>query len=183
LLNRLHALALSADELAAVGATIGSDVPFFMYGGTALVGGRGERVRPLPDAPVAWVVLLVPLGQIEEKTKRIYEAMTELDHTDGGYTKALAKSMRNKHCIRAEDIHNAFDRVAYEMFGGLERHREAMLKAGGTAAHLAGAGPGLFAFAESKEVANEVADRVQGTELKVFVVSTLGADKAATVAD
>ena len=48
-------------RLAGVGAEVGSDVPFFIYGGTALVEGRGERVTPLfPIVEGAWLTIVVP---------------------------------------------------------------------------------------------------------------------------
>src|SRR5699024_10209537 len=50
-LNRLWDLKLSTHELAHIGATIGSDVPFCLYGGTALVSGRGEKVEKLSPPP------------------------------------------------------------------------------------------------------------------------------------
>jgi 4-diphosphocytidyl-2-C-methyl-D-erythritol kinase len=43
-----------------VAATIGSDIPFFLSGGTALGLGRGEEIYPLVDLPVHWVVLVRP---------------------------------------------------------------------------------------------------------------------------
>src|SRR3982750_3356332 len=43
-----------------VGAAIGSDVPFFLSGGTALGLGRGEEIYPLADLPRHWIVLLIP---------------------------------------------------------------------------------------------------------------------------
>mgnify|MGYP000262280542 CR=1 FL=1 len=53
-------LPLPLDRLAAVGATLGADVPFFLYGGTALGQGIGERVFPLVDLPKRYVVLAQP---------------------------------------------------------------------------------------------------------------------------
>lgn len=53
-------LHLPMEDLVAEAGKLGSDVPFFLYGGTALVGGRGERVMPLPDLPERWLVLLNP---------------------------------------------------------------------------------------------------------------------------
>lgn len=48
-INQLKGLGLREDELAAVGATVGSDVPFFVYGRACDCGGRGEIVTPVPD--------------------------------------------------------------------------------------------------------------------------------------
>lgn len=60
LLARLWEAPLSDEELAAIGALLGSDVPFFLTGGEADVQGRGERVTPLPDSPPVDLLLLVP---------------------------------------------------------------------------------------------------------------------------
>src|SRR4030043_1892880 len=46
-LNRLWNLKLTISDLIEPAARLGSDVPFFIYGGTALIEGRGERVMPL----------------------------------------------------------------------------------------------------------------------------------------
>jgi 4-diphosphocytidyl-2-C-methyl-D-erythritol kinase len=57
---------LGADEMVALAASVGSDVPFFLSGGTALVEGRGERVTPLrglrlaPGEPEPGILLVTP---------------------------------------------------------------------------------------------------------------------------
>ena len=56
-LNKLWNLDLTIDELAELGAEIGSDVSFCVYGGTALAKGRGEIITHLPPPPTCWVVL------------------------------------------------------------------------------------------------------------------------------
>jgi 4-diphosphocytidyl-2-C-methyl-D-erythritol kinase len=52
--DALWGLGLSRDELAEVGATLGSDVPFLLYGGTALGTGHGEAVSPVLARPTVW---------------------------------------------------------------------------------------------------------------------------------
>ena len=52
-LNRHYGDPLSVLALAELGAQVGSDVPFCVVGGTAMVEGRGERLRKLPDMPTA----------------------------------------------------------------------------------------------------------------------------------
>jgi len=60
LLARLWQCEERAGDLAALAAELGSDVPFFLTGGEAEVSGRGETVRPLPDAPPTPLLLLLP---------------------------------------------------------------------------------------------------------------------------
>jgi 4-diphosphocytidyl-2-C-methyl-D-erythritol kinase len=69
-LNRLWSLRLRRADLERIGATIGSDVPFFIRGGTQLAEGRGERLRPLPALPAFSVVLIYP--NLEVTTGSVY---------------------------------------------------------------------------------------------------------------
>lgn len=59
-LRKVWKLRLAEEELFAIAAQLGSDVPFFFVGGTALGLGRGEEVYPLADLPRWWVVLVFP---------------------------------------------------------------------------------------------------------------------------
>ena len=59
-LNKLWRLALAPGELARLASQLGSDTPFFLFGGTALLQGKGETVSPLPPLRHMWVVLLIP---------------------------------------------------------------------------------------------------------------------------
>src|SRR5436190_3731376 len=98
--NRVLRLGLTAGDLHRVAAELGSDVPFFLVGGTALGLGRGEDLFPLPDVPPHHVVLARPpfgvntadayrwfseAGQAElrPKTKR---GQTQLGLTQRGLT-------------------------------------------------------------------------------------------------
>ena len=58
-LDRLWELQTSDDDLLALAAQLGSDVPFALVGGTALGTGRGELVEPVPD-PATWWWVVVP---------------------------------------------------------------------------------------------------------------------------
>jgi 4-diphosphocytidyl-2-C-methyl-D-erythritol kinase len=63
-LNDMWGTRLADDALAEVAATIGSDVPFFLTGGTALVEGRGEFTTPLAPPPQLWLVLAKPSASL-----------------------------------------------------------------------------------------------------------------------
>ena len=74
-LRRLWKLRVPDDRIHAIAATLGSDVPFFLVGGTALGLGRGEEVYPLESLPRYWVVLVIPPFGIA--TKDAYEWFDE----------------------------------------------------------------------------------------------------------
>ena len=71
-LNRLWALGLPRSELAAIGATLGADVPFFIGGESALARGIGELLTPV-SLPTLWIVLVVP--PVEVATRVIFAAL------------------------------------------------------------------------------------------------------------
>jgi 4-diphosphocytidyl-2-C-methyl-D-erythritol kinase len=179
--SRLYGLGLSRDQLTAVAGRIGSDVPFFVWAGTALVEGRGGRVTPLPDAPSAWLVLLAPPIRMPNKTKRMYEALKTEEFTDGQCTEALAERLRQGKSLRGEDLFNVFERAAYEAFEGLDGYRRALLEAGAASVHLAGAGPTLFSVVGSSREAEAMAAALRGTDARVFVTRTMGASEATGV--
>ncbi len=176
-LNELWRLGYGDARLAEIGAGIGSDVAFFVYGGTALAEGRGERVTPLPDLPPTWLVLLVPPFHLPEKTRRMYDALTPADFTDGSRTEALLHRIRQGLPIADEGLYNAFQRAAYEVFEGLEAYREALLAAGARRVHLAGSGPALFALGPDEGAARAIHDRLR-PPVWALVVRTLTAAEA-----
>jgi 4-diphosphocytidyl-2-C-methyl-D-erythritol kinase len=92
-LDDLWELHLSDDELRLRAAELGSDVPFFLVGGTALAEGRGERVTPLPDPPTTWYVLSKPASGLS--TAEVFGAVRSSDYSSGQVTHSLADGIRS----------------------------------------------------------------------------------------
>src|SRR4051812_14921304 len=59
-LPRMLNTSIPLERLIATAATLGSDVPFFLLGGTAVGLGRGTELYPVPDAHGSWGLLLLP---------------------------------------------------------------------------------------------------------------------------
>jgi 4-diphosphocytidyl-2-C-methyl-D-erythritol kinase len=172
-LNELWGLGRSSDALARMASSMGSDVPFFLAGGTALAEGRGERVRPLPDAAQTWLVLLAPPLAMADKTRRMYAALTPADFSDGSRTEACVAAVREGRALGDDDLCNAFGRAAYGLFEGLDAYREALLAVGAGRVRLAGAGPALFALAADEPSAGEMLSRLRAPGGQAFVARTL----------
>lgn len=164
-LNRLWGLGLSDDELAGLGAKLGSDVPFFVRGGTAMVSGRGERVRTLPPVDQAWLVLLCPEIPLADKTAAMYSRVTPGHYTGGLLTRKLEARIRGGGDVPAEFLYNAFDEIVGEAYPGLEEYRDVLGSLGAQEIHLAGSGPSLYA---------PVSRREQGTAISLLLERTRG---------
>lgn len=164
-LNRLWGLGMSDGELTWLGAELGSDVPFFIRGGTAMVSGRGERVRPLPPVEQSWLVLLSPKIPLGNKTATMYSKVTRSQYTGGMLTRKLEARIRGGGDVPAELLYNAFDEVALEAYAGLDEYRDALGSFGAREIHVAGSGPSLYA---------PMPRRDQGTAIALLLVSMKG---------
>ena len=82
-LRRLWGLERAVADLRPLAAALGSDVAFFLSGGTALAEGRGDQVRSLPPMPTAHVTLLAPRVEIANKTAAMYARLTPESYTSG----------------------------------------------------------------------------------------------------
>lgn len=128
--------------LTEVAGAIGSDEAFFLGGGTARGTGRGERVAPCRPVPPHDVVLFVPPFSIERKTARMFAALDRHRFDRGGM--AARFFAEPPHRFASEDVCNAFERVAFELFPALAGLWQELETRTGSAIRLAGAGPTLF---------------------------------------
>lgn len=144
-LNALWSLDLDPERLAAIGAKIGSDVPFFLTGGTARCTGRGDRVEVLRDMrPLRMLILVPPLPPGEAKTARRYAALTPHDFSHGHVAQRLAHRIARNAPPPTNDLVNAFERVIERTQPELVAHYAAYGAAGAPRLHLCGAGPAVF---------------------------------------
>jgi 4-diphosphocytidyl-2-C-methyl-D-erythritol kinase len=156
-LDRLWDTGLSHEVLHGIAARLGSDVPFFLRGGTAMVHGRGELVRPLPPADIPWVVILSPNMPVANKTATLYAALTPSQHTGGLLTRKLEARIRGGHDVPPQFLFNVFDNVAREAFPGLGEYWDAFSDLGAREVHVAGSGPSLFAPVSRRELGTALA--------------------------
>ncbi|MBF8266772.1 MAG: hypothetical protein HW388_280 [Dehalococcoidia bacterium] len=173
-LNRLWGLGLSPEELRALAADLGSDVPFFLQGGTALVEGWGEEVCPLRPLSQVYFVLLVPSLEIPRKTATLYGHMTPEGYTDGSASLRLRRSIEGGKRPNGKLLFNAFQEVAFDLFPSLAVYRRAMLEAGAGWVRLTGTGPALYTFAASSKKALALAQRLREGGYEPYVAAAVG---------
>jgi len=151
-LNELWGLGISNEELSGLGAELGSDVTFFLKGGTAIAIGRGEQVRGLPPAGLRWFLLLSPQFRAQNKTRAAYALLDSSSFTRGLLTRKLEARINRGGNVPTQSLFNVFDGVAREAFPGLDEYWRTLEALGGQKAHVAGSGPSLFAPVSRREV-------------------------------
>jgi 4-diphosphocytidyl-2-C-methyl-D-erythritol kinase len=174
-LSELWGLRPAKDDLGQVAARLGSDVPFFLDGPSALVEGRGERVTRVPPPPAGWVVLVCPQYDLADKTRQLYGSLTRQDMTDGLVTRRLIAALVAGEFPRPDLMYNAFERAAGGVFEGLDRVRAAMYRASGRDIHLSGSGPTLFALypARQEALARKLHSDMVAAGMRAYVAATL----------
>jgi 4-diphosphocytidyl-2-C-methyl-D-erythritol kinase len=172
-LNNLWKLNLLSEKLLSLAARLGSDVSFFLRGGTALVSGRGDVVNLSPPLPRMWVVLIVPdVPMVPGKTAQMYAALKASHFTDGSMTQKLADTLHKDMKFAPSILFNTFENIAFED-SVLRTYKEHLIKLGAPHVHLAGSGPTLFSILENKNQAEELFKRCQDQGMQVYLVKTL----------
>lgn len=172
-LNRLWGLNLTKEELEELAAGLGSDVPFFLSGGTALAEGRGEQITTLPSLPTSWLVLSFRSHGHDNKTAAAYQALSPGDYSDGGHTTRLVSLIRNSLPLNDSSLFNSFDGVATALFPGIEKDWTTLGESSGGPVYLSGAGPTLLCLVNDAGEGERVVDECTRQGLDCRLVRTL----------
>lgn len=171
-LNRLWNLRLSIDELAEIGAEIGSDVSFCVYGGTALAKGRGEKITHLPAPPKCWVILAKPT--IGVSTSDVYKRLqlANMEHPDVyGMVDAIEKNDYHKVC---QGLGNVLEKVTLPLYPEVANIKDQMKTFGADAVLMSGSGPTVFGLVEHDSRMQRIYNGLRGFCDQVYAVRILG---------
>jgi len=156
-LNEFWEMGLPTETLHQLASRLGSDVPFFLNGGTAIAGGRGEILTEIPSPPRQWVVLVAPdTPPIQGKTKQLYASLKPEHFTDGQITEKLVQDLKSGKAVDPSLLFNTFENVAVARFSRLDVYRKHLAKLDAPHVHLCGSGPTLFTMLEDKAQAEEL---------------------------
>jgi 4-diphosphocytidyl-2-C-methyl-D-erythritol kinase len=152
---------LAIEELIGLGARLGSDVPFFFLGGTALGLGRGTELYPLPELPAEALVLLAPA--IHVSTAEAYRALgrgltsdVEQNMIDSFQSLVWSVGTGLSHGGPKGVLGNDFEGVVFDRHPELRSLKRKLLRLGARAAMMTGSGSALFGIFDSRKDAARV---------------------------
>ncbi|WP_195576867.1 4-(cytidine 5'-diphospho)-2-C-methyl-D-erythritol kinase [Paenibacillus sp. 1001270B_150601_E10] len=171
-LNRLWGLDIPNEELLALGAELGSDVPFCVTGGTAIATGRGEKLEHIMNPPQCWVVLAKP--PINVSTADVYgrlRASEIMVHPSAAAMKqAIEAQSFPDICGR---LGNVLEDVTLPLYPEVQQLKDAMIRLGADGVLMSGSGPTVFGLVSKESKIARIYNGLRGFCKEVYAVRML----------
>ena len=158
---------IPAARLRELAISLGSDVPFFLTGGTALGLGRGEELYPIPTPRASHVLLLTP--GLHVSTPDAYQALMRSALSELTFTQLIPTLETFRACVEAVSVprsspewyrhcQNDFEAPVFRQHPLLAALRRELERAGACPARMSGSGSTLFGVFPSRELLREARD-------------------------
>jgi len=154
-------LDISPQELHTLALSLGSDVPFFLEGGSAYATGRGELLAPLSLSLPYWILVVTP--PVHVSTAWAYKTLarkTPLPLKEFNIT--LLNHLHHPEILSME-LTNDFEPIVLEAHPELRRIRETLLNGGMEMVFLSGSGSSIFGMTKSEATAKQQMKKFSST--------------------
>lgn len=173
-LKQLWSLDIEDDDLRAIAAELGCDVPFFLRGGTAIGTGRGEKIESIDDITEQNLLIVTP--NLAVSTKAAFAALKRANLTNAD-TETILTVCRNEAKsldLRHSALKNDFSQSVFAEFPEIERVKETLLELGAANAAMSGSGASVFAIFDKQETRQAAQDALESNrDWRKFAVSTV----------
>lgn len=167
-LNRHYGEPLSIFALAELGAQVGSDVPFCVVCGTAMVEGRGERLRKLPDMPDCIFVVVKP--EFSVSTPELYKKIDTVTIARRPDNKAMESALLAGDLQKVvENVCNVFDPVVTEEHMELNYIKSLFHQYGAVGYQMTGSGSAVFGIVSEFEIAAVLCNMLKDNYPQVYI--------------
>ena len=162
--------ALDLPKLCDLGQHLGSDVPFFLLGGTAAGIGRGTELFPLPDGPARQGLLVAP--GIHVNTAQAYKDLSPRLTTELQQNKIVSFQSVTWDRSSVAAARNDFEAVVFEQHGRLKALKRRLIQAGASPALMTGSGSALFGlFADCNLISPAIESLGEERTFRISLVS------------
>ncbi len=147
-LNNFLGLNLTKTELKSFVYKFGSDIPFFIDGGTCLVSGKGEIVENITECINEGIILYTSKLIIKDKTKKVFSYLSDENFTDGSKTAEVKNIILSRTKLKNEELFNIFNSLVLNKHPEVKIATKQMNESHANCL-LSGAGMSLFALSKN----------------------------------
>ena len=171
-LNDHYGAPLSLPALAELGAQVGSDVPFCVLGGTALVEGRGEKVTQVPcEVELYYVVCKPDFGVSTPELYRALDGMVITRRPD--HTSLRANLQRGDYLGIGGSLCNVFEPLVMERHFDINYIKSVLFTYGAFGAQMSGSGSAVFGIFDSFEYATVACTMLKDKYSQIFLATNV----------
>lgn len=177
-LRKLWNLDTKIEDLHPIAAWLGSDVPFFLYGGTALGMGRGEIVEPIPEFTEDFVLVVTP--DVAVATRDAFKRLKarSLTKQESDRILRLCRSDLESADFKYTAFKNVFETTVFAAYPEVERVKNTLLDLGADRAMLSGSGGSVFAVFDKQETRQQAMKALDDeVNWRKFAVATISRDE------
>lgn len=150
-LSRLWQIEIDEKELVEIAESLGSDVPFFLDGGTALGTGRGTEITQLDDIEENFLLLVSPNAFVSTADAYARLNSPRLTNFSSKSILGICQNEAEKQHLRQFELENDFEKVIFKIEPEIERVKKSLLDNGAKNALMSGSGASVFGIFENEE--------------------------------
>ena len=164
-LNTLYNTDFDTEDLIKIAEDVGSDVPFFIEGGTQLAEGRGTILTPLPELPeCAFLIIKDGFKLSTGEMYRKFDSLTDIPHPD---SQMLVNAICEGDLFEAsKNMLNVFELLYNKEF---LKTKDELCENGALCACLSGSGPSIFGLFEDEDTAKDAKDELSDKYDNIFL--------------
>lgn len=173
-LSKLWNLKISFEELLNFAKQLGSDVPFFLYGGTALGTGRGTEIFPLRQIEEKFILIVTPNEFVSTADAFARLNATNLTNFESKSILQIRRNEAQEFHTRQSSLKNDFESSVFSFAPEIKRVKETLLGLGAIKASLSGSGASVYGLFDTEET-RQTAQKALGieTDWRSFAVATV----------
>lgn len=173
-LLKLWKIEIELSDLCEIAKPIGSDVPFFLFGGTSLGTGRGTEICPLKDFSSENMLIVTPDAIVSTKNAFARIKVPDLTNKSSKSILKICRDEANSLYLRQPNLKNDFEATVFKLEPETARAKKKLLDCGAKYALLSGSGASVFAIFDSILRRQKAFDEIkQERDWRVFEVETV----------
>lgn len=164
-LAHLWQIDAKANDLLTIAASLGADVPFFLFGGSMLGTGTGSTLSATPDSDAHHLIIIAPSASVP--TRDAYASLQAAPLTTKTSEFILSSSQNgtvpddSPPWLRTDFV-NDFESVIFDIYPEIRRAKDLLLSAGARAALMAGSGSSVFGVFADNESQQQALEKIEG---------------------